>query len=387
MKKSKKILFISHDGNRAGAQLLLLDAMKYLKERGFFIYLLILENYGDVFENYESDFSIEYIPKPKKKKKLENLLTLGSKNFSIESFIHEKYSNEGIDLIYTNTIATANIAPRVKSALKIPLISHIHELPYSIAMYASSFDVENLFIHSNSIIACSQSVKDSLVDNFKQLEWKTAVIHSFVDNEYLIRISNQTDKALSRNEFNLPQDKTIIGACGNAEWRKGVDVFINIVKEVSHSEISKNVHFVWIGMNQEGLYYKQLMFDVEKMGISHLISFVPPTPKAKELITSIDIFLLSSREDPFPLVMLEAALCKKPILGFRSTGGCSEFIGEDAGLLAPYLDIKAMNEHIHTIVENKDLREELGEKARQNVLSKYSYELSMAAIEKLILQV
>ena len=47
-----KILFISHDANRAGAQLFLLSVMKYLKQKGIEMQLLLLG--GGVLEN---DFS------------------------------------------------------------------------------------------------------------------------------------------------------------------------------------------------------------------------------------------------------------------------------------------------------------------------------------------
>ncbi|SOE19956.1 Glycosyltransferase involved in cell wall bisynthesis [Spirosomataceae bacterium TFI 002] len=386
MSKRKNILFISHDGNRAGAQLLLLDAMKFLSEKGHSIHLLILEEYGTVFHEYANEFDIRILPKPKKKKKLDNFLALGSNKFSIESFIYEEYNHLDIDLIYANTIATAYIAPRIKSVLKVPLLSHIHELPYSISMYATAFDTKNLFAYSDAVIACSQAVGDNLLSHFEGLNNKTHTIHSFVDNENLLRILENTKSEDIKSEFYLPRNKKIIGGCGNAEWRKGVDVFLNIVKLASKSKIADEIHFVWIGIKTSGEYYEKLIFDVEKMGITSFITFIEPTPKAKELIASLDVFLMSSREDPFPLVMLEAALCKKPIVGFQNTGGCAEFVENDCGLLAPFLDNEVIVEHITNLVLNPELRTIFGTKAQEKVLAKYSYVKSMNAIEDLILQ-
>lgn len=386
MSSKKNILFISHDSNRAGAQLLLLDAMKYLKEKGHKIYLLVLQEYGAIFDDYEIEFSIKKLPRPKKKKKLNKLLSLGRPKFSLESFINDEYGELGIDMIYANTIATAYFAPRVKSVLKVPLISHIHELAFSIGMYATSFDTRRLFETSDAIIACSNAVKGNLIENFDAFANKILTIHSFVDNENLLKIAERTNQDQIKNEFNLPLDQTIIGACGNAEWRKGVDVFLNIVKIASKHKNSKNLHFVWIGIQTSGEYYEKLIFDIEKMGITGLISFIEPTPKAKEIIASLDIFLMCSREDPFPLVMLEAALCKKPIVGFENTGGCAEFVENDCGLLAPFLDNEVLVEQIEKLASQPELRSGLGQKAKLKVLEKFSYEKSMSAIENLILQ-
>lgn len=386
MSNTKNILFISHDSNRAGAQLLLLDAMRYLSQKGHKIYLLILEDFGNVFENYKLEFNVKQIPKPKKKKKLNKLLFLGSPKFSVESFINDEYSELGIDLIYTNTIATAYFAPRVKSVLKVPLISHIHELPFSIGMYATAFDTNNLFLKSDAIIACSQAVNDNLTANFEGIEHKTHTIHSFVDNENLLATFKNANSDDIKREFNIPNNKVIIGGCGNAEWRKGVDVFLNIVKIASKQESAHKLHFVWIGIKTSGEYYEKLIFDINKMDISSFISFIEPTSKAKEIIASLDIFLMSSREDPFPLVMLEAALCQKPIVGFENTGGCAEFVGKDCGLLAPFLDNEIMVEHITQLASDQDQSKSLGQKAQEKVLSQFSYEKSMSAIEQLLLQ-
>jgi glycosyltransferase involved in cell wall biosynthesis len=49
-----------------------------------------------------------------------------------------------------------------------------------------------------------------------------------------------------------------------------------------------------------------------------------------------------SREDPFPLVCLEAAATGKPVLCFDRGGGMPEFVRDDAGCVVPYLDLGAM---------------------------------------------
>jgi len=55
----------------------------------------------------------------------------------------------------------------------------------------------------------------------------------------------------------------------------------------------------------------------------------------------MDIFALTSREDPFPLVMLEAAAIKLPMVCFAQSGGGPEFAEIGGGLVVPYLDVPA----------------------------------------------
>ena len=51
-----------------------------------------------------------------------------------------------------------------------------------------------------------------------------------------------------------------------------------------------------------------------------------------------DLFFLSSREDPFPLVMLEAGYAETPIVGFKGAGGVNDFLAAHAELLVEYTD-------------------------------------------------
>jgi glycosyltransferase involved in cell wall biosynthesis len=57
---------------------------------------------------------------------------------------------------------------------------------------------------------------------------------------------------------------------------------------------------------------------------------------------AFDVFALVSREDPFPVVCLEAASLGKPIVCFNSSDGEKEFVENDCGFVVPDLDIEIM---------------------------------------------
>jgi glycosyltransferase involved in cell wall biosynthesis len=127
-----------------------------------------------------------------------------------------------------------------------------------------------------------------------------------------------------------------------------------------------------------------VVFDIAKMGNGDKITFIEQTPDAIELINCLDIFTIVSREDPFPLVMLEAALAQKTMIGFDKTGGCSEFIEEDAGIIVPYLNTFSMASSITKLFLNQSFAKQLGQKAKDKVLNKYSFENSVLKIEGLL---
>jgi glycosyltransferase involved in cell wall biosynthesis len=376
---NKNILFIGHDANRAGAQLFLLDVIKSLKSDGYGIQLLLLEKWGPLLDSFENICEVLEYPKfpiPKFK------IIRNNPQRSIEAFFANNYSK--VDLIYANTIASSTITSVAKEILKVPLVSHIHELQFSLGLYSKKSDTVKMMNDSDKVIACSQAVGDNLIEQNDSLEDKVTIIHSFVNNDKVLDIVKNSNKDLIKIEFNLPPNAFLAGACGNSEWRKGLDIFISLVNVTKNSSNSHPIHFVWIGLKAEGEFYNQIMYDADKMGIKHLITFLEPTPKAVEIINALDVFVVSSREDPFPLVMLEAALCKKPILGFRNTGGCSEFVKNEAGILSEYLDINGMSKNLTLLASDENLRLNLGEAGQKSILQNYSFEHSIKKIKSVV---
>lgn len=379
-----KILFISHDANRAGAQLFLLNMMKYLQQKGFSMHLLLLD--GGVLEKQFNEIcQVSLYPNQKNKnnsiykKTISKLVGNKSKFEENKDLIFNDLLNEKFDLIYANTIATAWILPELTSILNCPIYAHIHELEFSIQLYSKKEDRDFLFNHSTKIIACSKSVAENIELNHQVANNKTEVIHSFVDNENVLIRSQNTDNQFIKNKYNLPEKAFLIGGCGNAEWRKGIDIFIQVANNIKNLS-AENFHFVWIGLKKEGEYFEQICYDLEKIGIKNIVTFIEPTPEAIELITCLDVFTVVSREDPFPLVMLEAALAQKTMIGFENTGGCSEFMEDDAGILIPYLNTNLMASSIIKLFNNRGFSKQLGQKAKEKVLNKYNFDNSMNKI-------
>lgn len=366
----KKILFVSHDVNRAGAQLFILSIMKYFKQKDIEIVLLSINNWGTLKDEFTELFPVYF---------LNNGSAQTKKSFfgKQQNAIDEIKKNHTIDLIYLNTIASVDLLPELSKTFEVPIVSHIHELQYSIAQYGSPNSFENLFKYSTKIIACSQAVADNLYEfsNSNDIQ----VVHSFVENGQILDTATKSDTKAIKEKYGLSSDKIWICACGNADWRKAPDIFLQIAATTLKN--NPKFGFVWIGIKNEGELFDQLKYDEKKLGIENEIKWISPTNDAVEIINSCDVFLVSSREDPFPLVVLEAALCGKPILGFKNTGGVDEFIDESCGFKVDYLNVSEMSERILTL--NAQNIKTLGEKSRDKVLTKYNFEISIKKIESI----
>lgn len=377
----KHFLFVSHDANRAGAQLFLLNLMIYLKEQGYELSLLLLG--GGILEKDFAEVAKVHHYSHENPSKYAAIFGSGkSKN---EQFF-DRLRRENIALAYVNTIACAGVVEELKNALNIRIVSHIHELEFSIQLYSKFEEREQLFKLSDKIIACSNAVGENLIENHSVSFDQVVTVHSFVDNQ---SINHKLSKLISgeiRTKLGLTPLDFVVTGCGNAEWRKGLDLFIQVANLVNQKTAERNIRFVWIGVKHEGDLYEKTVYDLKKMGLYEDVILLEPTPQAVEIIGSSDVFLLPSREDPFPLVMLEAALAGKPILGFDKTGGCGEFVEADAGAVIPYLDVYKMAEKLLHWQQNPDEAKTLGQTAKQKVLEIYNFENSVKKIEELLVE-
>jgi glycosyltransferase involved in cell wall biosynthesis len=94
----------------------------------------------------------------------------------------------------------------------------------------------------------------------------------------------------------------------------------------------------------------------------------------------MDCFVLPSREDPCPLVVLEAAATGLPIVCFKGSGGAADFVGADAGVAVPYLDIHAMAQAILELQKSPELRRRLGSTAMARVRVRHDPDTQCKAI-------
>jgi hypothetical protein len=104
------------------------------------------------------------------------------------------------------------------------------------------------------------------------------------------------------------------------------------------------------------------------------VQFISELPSPHALLALSDIFCLTSREDPFPLVMLEAAALGKPVVCFDRAGGASEFCALGGGLAVPYLDVEAMARTCGELLADPVPAGEVGQRAAKVVAERFTIE-------------
>jgi glycosyltransferase involved in cell wall biosynthesis len=390
----KKILFISHDANRAGSQLLLLQLLRLLKEREVPMHLLLC-NGGDLEDDFAEVVGVTRLNKPgavaHKPLTGKILKTVKLYKFYEEHNVHKEQERvvselqaENIGLVFVNSIANADVYHETLSFLHhLPMVLFVHELGMSVKIYTQELHLSFLLKKANHLIAVSRAVANYYVNDYgfpaDAVSTFTLIDHVHVDEKL-----REIQQDIAEKNYNIPADAVVIGGCGNAEWRKGNDIFNWIAREVIQKTYPLPVYFLWVGAGPQHDIFALIENDIALMGLSDRIILVPPTAQALDYIGRFDVLMMSSREDPYPLVVLEAALAEIPVVCFEGAGGAQELIEDDAGFVVPYMDISAASAALIKLIVDPSLRKALGEKGRQKVLSRHNVEKSVGKVEAII---
>jgi N-acetyl-alpha-D-glucosaminyl L-malate synthase BshA len=104
-------------------------------------------------------------------------------------------------------------------------------------------------------------------------------------------------------------------------------------------------------------------------------SFVGKQPKISDYLSAADVLLLPSEQESFGLAALEAMACEVPVIASR-VGGVPEVVTDgETGYLSEVGDIEKMSADAARLVADEELRREMGRRARESAISRYSTDL------------
>ncbi len=388
----KKILFISHDANRAGGQIVLLQLLRQLKQHNLPMHLLLCSD-GPLEEEFRAIIPTTRLPRLGDvhfSPFMEKLLSF----FSLKEWAKKKvlerrwtrfktlFSAQDFGLIFANTIGAAS-AYKQLDFITAPTVLFAHELEMSIQKFSDPAEMAYLMSRTDHLIVVSKAVASYFQKTYQYPDHRISTFQ-IIDTPLILKNIEEGRKVAIRQKLGLPADAVLIGGCGHAEWRKGNDLFMMVAQQVIQHFGDKPVYFVWVGMDNESELYKVQRFDAERMGLSDRIIHVGLTSDVFHYLSQFDVFALTSREDPYPLVVLEAALAERPIVCFEKSGGAPELVEEDAGFVVPYLDTVAMSKSIVELIENEALRLKMGQNAKRKVLERHPTEKSVEKVLAII---
>lgn len=160
---------------------------------------------------------------------------------------------------------------------------------------------------------------------------------------------------------------------GRAEYEKAPDRLIEVWRLLARR------HPDWtLRMFCTGAMLDELKAKVQEYGLQQQIAFMPPTRNMLQEYMSSSICVLTSRFEGFPVVLQEAMGCGVPCVSFNCPSGPRYIItDEEDGFLVKDGDIEAFAAKVCLLMEDEQLRCQLGRKAKQS-MARYGADVIMA---------
>ena len=230
--------------------------------------------------------------------------------------------------------------------------------------------------HSDFFLGGSAKVAENLATNHGVPRDRLEVVHGFIEPWNEEQEPDAEARDAMRQELRIGVGDIVVFGCGSLDWRKGPDLFL----EIAHLACSRDARlkFVWIGGGAAPLMEK-----VRSAGLEGRVLFVGDRRESRRYYYVGHVFLLSSREDPFPLVALEAANAALPVVCFAGAGDIPDLVGEECGAAVTYEDVTAAAQAVLRLAGDAELRCMQGTEGRKRVMERHSSASAALQIEAL----
>jgi glycosyltransferase involved in cell wall biosynthesis len=125
-------------------------------------------------------------------------------------------------------------------------------------------------------------------------------------------------------------------------------------------------------VHQTGSFSDELKQLATELGVRQDVVFTGQRSDVARIMAACDVFTLPSFEEPFGLVFLEAMAMQKPVVALNN-GGTPEVVEHGkSGLLSAPADISELAKNIVTLLQNPELRAQMGAYGRRRVLDYFN---------------
>lgn len=245
--------------------------------------------------------------------------------------------------------------------------------PFSISVFGGFiknfihfFRDRGLYPYSDALIACSHEVANALKRELNISPQKVYTVLNGVDTE---SFNPDLDTAPLRECLGIPQGVKLILCVSRIKKEKGIHLLIRAFKNI---QSNKKAKILIIG---EGSYLNYLKSLAKRLKVSDNTIFLGQIPKEDlppyYVLADIVVLPTITREG-LPHSILEAMACARPVIA-TDIGGIRTAITDGIdGLLIKQGDIRELEAKIRLLLDNPELCERLGRRAREKVLSRFT---------------
>ena len=312
MKKKIKIIFLVPSLAGGGSEKVLLTLVSNFSRELFEIHLAVANMKNAVYES-ELPGDIEVVDLEAKRvlfalPKIIALLWKGDYDIAFSTLGHLNLALSIVKpLLPSRTKYIARESSIVSETIKSYTNTKIWKLAYRL-----------FYPRLDAVICQSNYMLDDLKLNFKIPQDKMVVIHNPIDYLKIQMNLKNTPKPLPNSPHNERNEIKLVAA-GRLTKVKGFDILISAISLLNN----KNYHLKILG---DGPLKQDLVDQARNLNVDDQIEFVGFQRNPYPFFAEADAFILSSRHEAFPNVVLEALACGTPVIATPAPGGIKEML-------------------------------------------------------------
>lgn len=301
-----------------------------------------------IFNKYDT-FGYELNEGVKTYKILDSEASISKTIVKTVGFVRKHIRKENYDYLLSIDIATAMIGLLATFLMPVKFILCDRSSVYNKEMY-SKINLRLygwLGVHACDIYqVMTEDGKVGCIQKYHIKEEKIKVIPNWID-----------DAAIKDTPYNFDNKKII--TVGRATPEKNYESLIDIAEKVRPHAEGWEWH-IW--GNFESDYGQRLLKEIRKRKLDDFLIYRGVTKNIYDEYGKYSIFVMTSRFEGMPNVILEARGSKLPVIAFNCRTGPSELIADGKnGFLIPLDDNDMLIKRIQTIIGNKKLGEKMSD--------------------------
>ncbi|KPV39354.1 glycosyltransferase [Alicyclobacillus ferrooxydans] len=277
-------------------------------------------------------------------------------------------------IVHANSIRAGLIAILATIGRETKLVWHVRDqLPLNVVgrwvRRVAAYTTDCLFFISNDI------QKNFLSDMNRRV--RSQVVYNGIELDAAPR------RPSIRGDLGVSSDTFVVGVVGQiAPWKRQRDAITAFAQlRKSHPKCE-----LWIvgspKFRPENVVYEADLLDyAASLGVENEVRFFGFQEDVLSFMDEMDVLLVTSKNEPFGRVVIEAMLMSKPVIGTRG-GGIPEIIADGVtGFLVQTGDTEMMANLLDWLQRNVSLRTNLGRAGYERVVSHFSIQRTCAELE------
>lgn len=247
---------------------------------------------------------------------------------------------------------------------KTPLLFTAHGL-----LYQGFEDLKNRHRFFSIFFAGISAVSEAVSKRHQEyLNWKKPI--QIIPNGVPGFKKNETLRQKVRSEFGLGEKDVLFLAVGNPRPEKGFEDLIQATALLkSRADSQKTFKVAVAGKLTETPYCTMLKEMLKKEDLNDYVSFLGFRKDTDALYNAADVFVLSSRSEGLPMVILEAMMAGLPVIATK-VGGIPAMMGEN-GILVKSRDPEELSSAMNRCLFERDVVEKFAKKGNSLVSTRY----------------